>query len=176
MMALALYSSFFGIVGIVFLHYLTSFRDSAIGLIGFLCIYISQFVSAFATDSITLIVAVSLAPFKSFAAVAVRSIISKIATKSERGKLFFFLALGELLAIVIGYTLNVKFHFFMDSLDPKFSKLILITFLMISFSSFMFQMISVHTEHLFSRCYRNIQIPPEVRFAELYEDLDQENN
>ncbi|GBM13440.1 hypothetical protein AVEN_54438-1 [Araneus ventricosus] len=176
MIAFALYSPFFGIVGIVFLHCLTSLRDSTIGLIGFLCIYISQFVSAFATDRITIIVALSLAPFKCFAAVAVRSIVSKIAAENERGKVFFFLSLMELLAIVVGYVLMIKFHFLVDALDPKFSKLILITVLIIPFCSFVFQIISIHTEHLFSRCYRSIQIPAEIHRAEMFEDLNQENS
>ncbi|CAL1284798.1 unnamed protein product [Larinioides sclopetarius] len=78
--------------------------------------------------------------------------------------------------MVVGYVLMVKFHFLIDSLDPKFSKLILITLLIIPFCSFIFQMISVHTEHIFSRCYRSIQIPAEIHLAEMFEDLGQENS
>ncbi|XP_035225760.1 uncharacterized protein LOC118198240 isoform X2 [Stegodyphus dumicola] len=81
----AIYTCLSEIVVILFSQYIYRISDAVLGVLGFINLYLYFSLAAFSSNNLTFIVALSLAPLKAFAIIALRSSYSKIIGEDERG-------------------------------------------------------------------------------------------
>ncbi|XP_054711395.1 uncharacterized protein LOC129220985 [Uloborus diversus] len=148
-----------GVAAILLLQSCFKCRDPIIGMIGFLNLYLDLTIGAYLKDYVTFYIALGLFPLKNLAAISLRSSLSKIVLEDERGKTFFLLAFVEVAFFYFGDLLQSQvFRYLGSEAYPILSYLLVSTFLIIALCTFVFQFISIDTEHLFSAAYRNIPI------------------